>query len=85
MTHDARIAPTPETLAEVTGGQVARDGETVVVGYGPIGYLRLSPTTSIVDGVEVPAARIDGRLTRGNGGHHADLRARLAAAGIESR
>lgn len=74
--------PTLDQLVEATGGKLSRDGESVVVGYGSIGYLRVLPDWVIVDGQEIPAARIDGRLRAANGAKHSDLRDRLRAADI---
>lgn len=77
--------PTISDLIEVTGGKESRNGESVIVGYGPIGYLTLTPDSIILNGEELPAARIEGRLSRRNGGHQADLRAKLKDAGIYIR
>lgn len=77
--------PTLDRIADATGGTIARDGQSVVVGYGPLGYLRLTPAYVIIDGTERQAARIDGRLSRRDGSHQAELRATLRAAGIEIR
>lgn len=79
--------PTLETIAQASGGKLARDGQSVVVSYGSNGYLRLFPSVVWADGTrnEIPAVRIDGKLTSGNGGAKEALRAKLRAAGLEIR
>lgn len=79
------IEPTIQQIIDVTGGKESRDGESVVVGYGPLGYYRLTPSTIIRDGQELPAVRIDGRLSRQDGAKSAELREKLRANGIEVR
>ena len=76
------IIPSIEQIIDATGGKESRDGKSVVVGYGPLGYLRLTPDYAIESGEERPAARVEGKLTRRNGARHAELRAALEAAGI---
>jgi len=72
-------------IIDITGGKASRDGGTVVVGYCSNGYLRLRPCTVTLDGVELPAVEIMGRLARQNGARQAELRGKLRAAGIEIR
>lgn len=84
-TMSATVIPTLDQIADITGGTIARDGQSVIVGYGPLGYLRVSPAYVIIDGAERPAARIDGRLARRDGTIQTELRATLRAAGIEIR
>jgi hypothetical protein len=74
-----------DQIIDATGGQMSRDGQSVVVSYGPLGYLRLTPAYVVIDGAEVPAALITGKLTRRDGALQAELRAKLRAAGIEIR
>ena len=76
------ITPSIEQIIAATGGKESRDGKSVVVGYGPLGYLRVTPDYAIESGEERPAARIEGKLSRRNGARHAELRAALEAAGI---
>ena len=76
------VIPTIEQIIAATGGKESRDGKSVVVGYGPIGYLRITPDYAIESGEERPAARVEGKLSRRNGARHAELRAALEAAGI---
>ena len=81
----ADITPSIEQIIDATGGKESRDGTSVVVGYGPLGYIRVTPDYAIVDGQERPAARVEGKLSRRNGAAHAELRAALEAAGIRPR
>lgn len=82
MTTTETQAPTLETLADVTGGTIARSGDHVLVGYGPLGYLTVRPTTVYSGGAEVPAGEISGKLRNANGAKHTALRETLRAAGI---
>lgn len=84
MTTDTTtdLAPTLDRLAEITRGTVARTGDHVIVGYGPLGYLTVRPTTVYSGGAEVPAAEISGKLRNANGAKKAALRKTLRAAGI---
>lgn len=75
--------PDLEHLAGVARGRVSRDEETVIVGYGPLGFLTLRPCLTWSGGVARPSAEITGKLSRNNGGRQAELRERLRAAGIE--
>lgn len=74
--------PTLSELAAAVGGQISRRGTEVIVGYGRDGYLSVTPSWVIVDGREVAAASVEGRLDRGNGGAHSALREKLRAAEI---
>lgn len=80
--------PTLDTLMQVSGGKLSRDGQSVVVSYGPLGYLRLTPDTvglGTPDNPERPAVHIAGRLVKANGARQAELRERFRGAGIEIR
>lgn len=77
--------PTLQQIIDATDGKLSRDGETVVVSYGSLGYLRLSPSMIIRDGIELPAVQIDGRLSARNGGLQGELRAKIRAADLEIR
>lgn len=77
--------PTLQQIIDAVGGKPSRDGRSVVVGYGAYGYLRLYPSVVTLGGPEIPAVRIDGELSRGNGGAQSALRAKIRAAGIEIR
>lgn len=81
------MEPTLDQIIEAVGNnaKLSRDEESVVVGYGPLGYLRLTPDSVIISGEEFPAARIEGRLSRQNGGAQSELRKALEAAGIRIR
>ncbi|MDQ2069297.1 hypothetical protein [Natronospira bacteriovora] len=83
----SNIEPTIEQIMEAIGDQASesRDGESVIVGYGPIGYLRIHPDSIIRDGEELPAVRIDGKLSRANGSTQSELREQLRTAGLEIR
>lgn len=48
-------------------------------------WLELTPDEAIVDGVEIPAVRIRGRLSRRDGGAKAQIRDAARAAGLEIR
>ena len=73
---------TIEQIIEATGGKESRDGESVVIGFGSLGYLRIYPDYVISGGQETPAGRIEGRLSRANGAKHAEVRKMLEAAGL---
>lgn len=60
----------------------SRDGESVVIGYGNAGYLRLIPSLIIISGKEIPAAEIRGKVS---GKAHSDMRKALEAAGMGTR
>jgi len=78
--------PTLQQIIDAVGGKPSRDGRSVVVGYGADGYLRLYPSSVTLGGPEIiPAVRIDGELSRGNGGAQSVLRAKIRAAGMEIR
>lgn len=62
--------------------KLSRDGSSVVVSYGNIGFLRLVPTSYTVGGRDVEGLQVVGRLVARNGAHHADLLAKLRAASI---
>lgn len=93
-------APSIQTIIAAVGGKPSKDGKAVIKGYGDVGFLRLSPDTAIVGGewikddqgitrcvgqTEVPAVRIEGRLSQRNGGSQSALRDQLRAAGLEIR
>jgi hypothetical protein len=75
---------TVEQIFSAVGGKVSRDGQSVVVGYGNDGYARLTPDYVIVDGQHLPAAEIKMACRTRKGGRAAELRERLAAAGIRA-
>lgn len=84
-TMEDAMTATLTQIIDAVGGNVSRDGQSVVIGYGSIGYLRLLPSEVIIDGIEIPAVAIEGRLSARNGGHKAELRAKIRAAGMEIR
>jgi len=59
----------------------SRDGESVVVGFGAAGFLRLRPDT-LGPNAERPAARIEGKAP---GAKHSAVRSALEADGIGNR
>jgi len=75
---------TVEQILAAVGGKLSRDGKSVVVSYGNDGYARLIPDYVIVAEGQVPAAKIKMACNRRKGGRAAELRERLAAAGIRA-
>lgn len=83
----SNVTPTIDQIIDALdeGGiraKSSRDGETVVIGYGHCGYLRLYPGTTISSGVEYPSVSIEGKVS---GRAHRDIRNALEAAGIRGR
>jgi hypothetical protein len=75
-------AATLAILATLPNAKLSRDEKTVVVSYGSNGYLRLVPSYQVEGDEKVPAAEIEGRLSRRDGGTQAELRAAIRELGI---
>lgn len=45
---------------DVPAAKVSRDGESVVIGYGCSGYIRVTFGAVLLGGAEIPAAIVDG-------------------------
>ena len=79
------MKPTLTQLVAATNGKLSRDAQSVVVSFGNDGYLRLWPSIATIDGIDMPAARIEGRCERRDGTHHSTVREQLRNAGIYPR
>jgi hypothetical protein len=73
---------TLQDIAGITGGKLARDEESVVVGYGNNGFLRLALTTVITGGEEREAVAVSGKLARREGAAYSELRGKIRDAGL---
>lgn len=78
------IMPTIQQILEALAAtnidaKESRDGQSVVIGYGHAGYIRVTPDYVISGGAEVPAAEIKGAPS---GRRHAEVAAALRHAGI---
>ena len=76
------MKPTIAAIIQITDGKASQDGASVVVGYGSLGFFRLTPSTVILDGTEIPAVELSGKLARRNAGHREELADKIRAAGI---
>jgi hypothetical protein len=84
MTNSANTTASPslDMIIGAVGGQLSRDGESVVVSYGRNGFVRLVPNEVILNGEPRPAATITAEVRGRRGGIRSDIADKLRAAGI---